>query len=330
VLDRPLTQFLQPEIWAAGAATSLGPSAAIAIAAMILALLADRIPGQAGRAVALLALFGAGLSLAVTGHASAAAPQWLTRPAVLLHTTGIAFWAGALLPLRALLKSGAPEALPALRNFSRAIPLVLAALVLAGATLAIVQLGSPRALAETPYGRILLAKLALVAALLALGAINRWRLTEQSQASDSAARRQLLRLIAVETVLVLAVFCIVALWRFTPPPRALAPSAPIALSLAAADTMADISFATDGSGIADIVLMQGSAPLAAQAVSLSLGNPSSGIEAISYPAQPTASGAWQVHDLVIPTAGQWSVRLDLRISDFQLTRLSGQVLLPAN
>ncbi len=37
-----------------------------------------------------------GAALAASGHASAAAPQWLTRPAVFVHGVSVACWAGAL------------------------------------------------------------------------------------------------------------------------------------------------------------------------------------------------------------------------------------------
>ena len=57
-----------------------------------------------------------------------------------------------------------------------AMPLV-GSLVLTGLVLAIIQLGSFRALIETQYGIILSIKLALVAMLLALAALNRFLVT---------------------------------------------------------------------------------------------------------------------------------------------------------
>ena len=49
-----------------------------------------------------LALAGVGLSLASSGHAASASPQWLTRPSMFLHGVGVAFWVGALAPLAAM------------------------------------------------------------------------------------------------------------------------------------------------------------------------------------------------------------------------------------
>ena len=56
--------------------------------------------------LSLTALLGVGLALALSGHASNAAPQWLTRPSVFVHVVCVAFWVGALLPLIAAVQTG--------------------------------------------------------------------------------------------------------------------------------------------------------------------------------------------------------------------------------
>ena len=94
-------------------------------------------------------------------------------------------------------------------------------LVLSGLALSIVQLGSFRALIETQYGIILSIKLTLVHPLLGLAALNRFRLTP-ALAIDPQNTRPLLRSILIECVIVVGILAVVAGWRFTPPPRALA------------------------------------------------------------------------------------------------------------
>ena len=54
--------------------------------------------------------------------------------------------------------------------------------------LAVVQVERPTALIETDYGRVLLAKLGLVALVLGLAAFNRWRLTSQVGAGPAGRR----------------------------------------------------------------------------------------------------------------------------------------------
>ena len=65
--------------WQAAAATSLFQSLLIAGAAMIAGMLAMPSGGvRAARPLSALALAGVGLSLASSGHAATATPQWLT------------------------------------------------------------------------------------------------------------------------------------------------------------------------------------------------------------------------------------------------------------
>ena len=71
------------------------------------------------------------------------------------------------------------------------------------------------------YGVLLSIKLALVALLLALAAYNRYWLTPALDA-DSTRTRLLLRSVLTECLLALLILAVVAGWRFTPRPRALA------------------------------------------------------------------------------------------------------------
>jgi putative copper resistance protein D len=75
--------------------------------------------------------------------------------------------------------------------------------------------GSVPALASTAYGRLLVAKLGVFAAMLALAAANRWRLTPALLAPGDALapgdlRRRLYRQVMVEQALGLLVLVIVA------------------------------------------------------------------------------------------------------------------------
>jgi putative copper export protein len=67
---------------------------------------AARAAQPVARGLSLAGLIGAGCALALSGHASSATPQLLTRPAVFVHVIGVAFWIGALAPLLAGLKIG--------------------------------------------------------------------------------------------------------------------------------------------------------------------------------------------------------------------------------
>ncbi len=221
LLGLPLGGFLTAAPWKAAAATSLFRSLLIAVVAMTAGIVAMR-SRAAGIAATLsaFALVGVGLSLASSGHAASASPQWLTRPVVFFHGVGVAFWVGALAPLVSMARRPVQPLLPVLHRFSGAAMLVVAVLVLTGLTLSIIQLESVDAIWQTKYGLILAIKLTLAAVLLALAWLNRYRLTPALK-SDPANTRPLVRSILVECVLAVGILAVVAGWRFTPPPRAL-------------------------------------------------------------------------------------------------------------
>jgi copper transport protein len=204
--------------WAAGATSTLGLSLATGATAMLLAFVAGKSRNiVAARAFTIVALLGVGATLAVTGHASNAPPHWLTRTAVFLHSICVAFWIGALAPLGDSLRSGGARAAISLSRFSFLIPAPLALLLSAGFVLVAVQVEHLSALWTTTYGQILLLKLILVMVLALLGAWNRWRLADDVVVKRSNSKRSMLRLIAAEGALALAIFCLIASWRFTPP-----------------------------------------------------------------------------------------------------------------
>lgn len=329
VSSRPLGSFFAAAVWREGLASSFGLFVALALAGLVLAWLASgRMAGQ--KLLALAALLCVGLALAATGHASTADPQWLTRPAVFVHTVIVAFWSGALLPLALLLRQAPSAALAPLRRFSGAIPPLLGLLAAAGIALAAVQVATPGQLLTSSYGRVLLVKLVLVAILLGIAAVNRWKLTPPVMGGAGPARRRLVRAIAVEAVLVAGILGVVALWRFTPPPRALLDAAvpPVYLQMHSDDAMVEIRLASGRVGPAPAAIHIADAkmaPIAAKAVTVYFANRDRGIEPIKRIAKRGADGDWHVDDLVLPVPGLWQVEADILVSDFKQVDLDGQV-----
>ena len=245
-----------------------------------------------------------------------------------VHVVCVAFWVGALLPLIAAVTAG--EGGP-LARFSRFIPYALAALVLSGGILAVVQLDRVDALWTTSYGIVLSCKLAAVTALLALALANRYAFTPRSLRGDATASRSLTRTMAVELCLVAAIVALVATWRFTPPPRALAAAEPIEVHLHGARAMAQVSLtpvrARDPR--VNIEVMDGDFnALKVKEVTVTFANPSAGIEPVRRAAVHAHGALWQVEGMRIPVAGQWIVRVDLLIDDFEKLVLEDQVDLP--
>jgi copper transport protein len=334
VLGLTLTDIVTAAPWKAALATSLGPSLLLAIAAMAAGMVAQQGASMSlGRILSALAMAGVGASLAASGHAASAAPQWLTRPMVFLHGVGVAFWLGALVPLAAMAQRPAKALLSALNRFSRLAVVVVGVLVLTGLTLAIFQVQSFGALFETSYGQILSTKLMLVAVLLGLAALNRFRLTP-ALAIDPANTRPLLRSLLLECGVAVGILAVVAGWRFRPPPRALdaVARAPLAIRIHTGNAMSRVLVSPGKVGTDSFVLqlMAGDgSPLAAKETTLILSLPERGIEPLERQATLGADGTWSVRDLPIPYPGRWHLRIEALVTDFEKITLEDEFDMPA-
>jgi copper transport protein len=272
-----------------------------------------------------LCMVGVGFTLATSGHAATAPPQWLTPTLVFVHGVAVAYWVGALAPLITMARrrhDGLPRAI---RQFSNvAVPLV-GLLVLSGIVLAIIQLGSFRALIDSWYGIILLVKLVLVTLLLALATLNRLYLTP-----DIVMRVKHTRTfggsVLLEFLLVIFIFVAVAGWRFTTPPRALADSAPapLAVHIHTETAMFQVLISPGKVGSDDFVLqlMTGDgSQLTAKEATLTLSLPERGIEPIERNASLGPDGYWHVRGVPLPQPGRWHMQIEALVTDFEKVTL---------
>lgn len=172
-------------------------------------------------------------SFAWTGHgASTEGPGRLIHlGADIVHALAAALWLGALVAFARLLAR--PRDLPpvhrALKDFAGVGTLAVALLVVTGLINGgfLIGLDRPEALFATLYGRLLLLKLALFAAMVAIAARNRYRLTPAlgialeagADAAPSIAR--LRGAVLLETVLGAAILLVVALMGTLPPPASI-------------------------------------------------------------------------------------------------------------
>ena len=327
-LDVPVSKLMQAEVWRAGWETAYGLTALTAECALVAGLLALAAPARLARALALVGLSGIGLALSLSGHAGTVEPRWLTRSAVFLHGVTVAFWIGALLPLVVAIGAGDRDAL---MRFSRLIPIPLAILVATGCLLMLVQLDRVDALWTTRYGLVLSGKLAVVAVLVGLAAANRYALVPRFAATGSSpAGRPLATSIRIELALALVILALVASWRFTPPPRALAASERVFLHIHGERGMAEIDIEPErGRARTSVKLMDLELhPLTAKELTLVLANPAAGIEPMQRHGVSDGDGFWRIGDLRIPVAGRWQLRVEILISDFDKLVLDEEVDLP--
>ena len=330
-LALPLTQFWRPEVWMSGLATSYGWTALTAAAALLLGLASIHAtkPALVGLCAS-GALAGVGCALALSGHAATAGLALLSRPAVFLHGVCIAFWVGSLIPLSAIVRD-AGRGDGELARFSRLIPIPLALLIATGLYLVWAQLDRPDALWTTSYGEVLAGKLAAVLVLLGLAGANRYVLVPRLKARRAGSAGPLAASIATESVIALAILGTVAVWRFTPPPRALIAAEPTSIHFHGGKVMAQIEVEPVRARGADVsieLLDAAFHPFAAKGVTIFLSNSAAGIEPVRRNASSLDASNWRVDDLRIPIAGRWTLRVDILISDFEKETLEDDVSLP--
>ena len=218
-IEREWSAFWSPNAVIDALSTHFGVAAGLRLLgglALVVALLpAVANPSRARAAVT--ALMGGALvvaSFAFDGHTVTEGPRWLHSIASVSHVSAAAVWSGGVVLLADLLwrrhRRGADVIRPLLR-FSRmaATSLVLAGAV--GTVMAILVLDRFADLWSTSWGRLLLAKVALVAAAAAIGAHNRWVLIPTAkQHGETTVHPRLQRAAIIEAIALLTVAIITA------------------------------------------------------------------------------------------------------------------------
>jgi putative copper resistance protein D len=186
----------------------------------------------AARGEAALLALAALVLLVASGHAAALEPGTARAMATdAVHLLAAGLWAGALVPVARLLAAASvdagaelrPHAVRAARRFSRLALIAVLTLAASGAANAVNQVGSVAGLVGTPYGHLLLLKLALLVPILVLAVVNRRRLLPALSGDGATvgrpAMRRLAGLMTIEAALALGLLAVVAALGTTPPAR---------------------------------------------------------------------------------------------------------------
>lgn len=203
----------QPAIWQAVAGTQFG---SVWIWQILFALVALAVvwlkPRRSGRL--LLVLFCAQLLLlAGVGHA-AMNDGWLgivQRTNHAIHLFCVASWVGGLLPfiycLRLAHGRWRQAAISTMMRFSRYGHLAVAGAIASGAVNALLIQGG--LISASPWGRMLLLKCALVAAMVVIALVNRYVLVPRMSAGGTRAEQLIVRTTQIEIALgALALFAV--------------------------------------------------------------------------------------------------------------------------
>ncbi len=144
-----------------------------------------------------------------------------------LHLLAAGIWVGSLLPLALLFAGTRRSTDPAVASFARAVTsrystlgvIAVCTVLATGLVNACVLVGSLPALATTDYGRWLMAKIGLFAAMVCIAAFNRLRLMPRllSARTGADAQRLLQRNSLIEAAMALVILMIVGALGTLPP-----------------------------------------------------------------------------------------------------------------
>lgn len=166
---------------------------------------------SATQAIALVGAVAVAGSFALTGHTGTVGPGVLPRLLIAAHVLGVSFWIGALVPLFKIASNPEFSRIGTiLRRFGSIAVIIVPGLIAAGLVLLWLLLGSLEAIFTSDYGRLLLIKLAFVAVILTLAAVNKLRLTPGVAAGSPAAAARLRWSIAGEMTLATAILLVTA------------------------------------------------------------------------------------------------------------------------
>ncbi|GEO42979.1 hypothetical protein SAE02_71270 [Skermanella aerolata] len=266
-------------------------------------------------------------SFAFTGHTVPWDSLWLSGLLV-LHLLAIAFWAGAFWPLlvatRHSDRNGVAQLMAA---FSVVATIVVPLLAGAGLVMAWRLVGSWSALATTAYGLILLVKILIVAGMLALAALNKWRFVPTLRQGKDALER-LRRSILGEAALAVVVFIATAVLTSVPPPaggntaeyirHGFNSNQIIHTSAGSLNLMLTVTPADAGENIIELKVSGiDGATIDIQSVTLNLGSPDLGIENLPRVMTRTGAGSYRHDGPELAVPGRWRLNADLLVSDFE-------------
>lgn len=168
-----------------------------------------------GTSVVLLAVSVVGLlPVAATGHSAAGGAHDLASDSLMIHVVAASLWIGGLVGLMGLAASSSPRLDVAVPRFSNLALVCWVLMALSGVINALVRVPLS-VLFGTGYGALLLAK---TAALLALGGLGLLQRRRAVPAAMTGRAGPLLRLGAIEVLLMLGTIGLAVALSRTPPP----------------------------------------------------------------------------------------------------------------
>jgi copper transport protein len=321
---------------------------ALAATLALTALALRHTEGRERRPLTVLTLaLSAGLAVtpSFSGHASTLNALGLASDVV--HVVSAAIWTGGLaVMVLGLLLSGDNRwllAMTCVPRFSTMAVISVVALIVAGIVSAYLQIRSWSGLWETEYGLLVLAKIALLLPLLALGAYNNRYAVPRCKSGIASAleRRRFLRVTGVELGIMVAIVAVTAVLINAEPARTElemtamedeehptmtdqagtgAEHEPFegTAQLGDLEAMVTVDPAMPGPNTITIMLMESAETPTEVNVSASL--PSQQIGPLDFTAEPDPAepGTYVIEDASLSIAGDWDLRIGVLLGEFDL------------
>jgi copper transport protein len=243
------------------------------------------------------------VSLAVQGHARTGRYPWLGFSADVLHVASASAWVGGLLFLVFALRHA--------NKFSRLALWAVVALVVSGFAQGWRQLGSLDALTGTPYGRILLVKVGIVAVMIGLGWLARRGLGRMAKTK---------LVVTAEVGLAVAVFAATSL-LVNAAPASSENNKPFSGELTVGTNLVDVVVDPARAGTNAVhlyVLTKTGLPVDVEEVTASLALPDRDVAPVPVPLQRAGLGHYASYAFTVPLSGNWILEANLRTTDINI------------
>ncbi|MCU1350879.1 MAG: Copper resistance protein CopC [Acidimicrobiales bacterium] len=330
----------QPGVLSDSLADGVGLQIAVVVAgAAALLVLSFRPLVGPRRALAWVAAAACALGFAAAGHSRSTDPVALVMVADVTHLAAGAVWFGGLALLAVVIRRRTAETTTAatdvVARFTDLATIAVVAVSLSGLVLAWREVGTLHALTSTSYGWLVVAKAALAAGIIALGARNHYRLVPALRAGGDDPERtwnRLLRTVRLEAIGLVVVLGVTGVLVNAVPARTLVQGPfTTTVPLVGGPKGSTVNGVVDptrvGRSDLHVYLLDATGrPVdLAQDVQLQLSLPAKGIGPIARQPFKAAIGHYQLTGPTFTTPGRWHVDVLARTSRFDQARASFDV-----
>jgi copper transport protein len=275
---------------------------------------------------------------AFSGHTTTAHPRWLVTVSDAAHAFAGAVWLGGLIALVAVLRArrgdAAATAGPVVGRFSSLAAVALLAVAVCGLLVGWREVRTLDALTSTTYGKLLLAKVAIVAAVAAVGAWNRFRLVPAMTTAPKRAAARLHRAVVAESAALLGAVAITAiLVNVTPAATAAGVGQIFSETVPLGDGSVNVVVDPNRAGENEIHLyvFDEAGRVSGEdfdEVTLRLSLPSAEIGPLERDPFLAGPGHYQLDGNELSIAGRWTIEVVARVNTFD--QLTAAVEVPVN